>query len=443
MSLPLFIAETLKYFDGTRDKYHALKYAVLISLGITINCIVHHPYFLSASRVGMRINKSLAGLLYKKALRLSNLSNDNQLTGQLINMLSTDCSRVETSIPFMSFIVIAPIELLFVIYLLFKAVHVSILSGLIIMFIAIPSQSLLGKVYDHMRRITSKKCDRRINLINEIFNGIKIIKMYCWENPFKKLIEHLRRKELKYQRNIYFVSTFNQIIDQILPSTITFTSGSVFCLFTNLPLLPSYIVLAMSYYLRISSTMGFFFTNEVILLIGARVSLKRMQDFLLKPENERENKLLHSELAPPFIKCENYTCSFGTNNNSNEFQLKQLRFEVNKNELIGIIGPVGAGKSSVLLGLIEQLNCLSGNVKVNGSVFYVPQEPWIFTATIRQNILFGKEYDEKKFKNVLKASCLDQDVSMFEQGDKTIIGEKGNYFNILLTFMYSIHKSEV
>ena len=246
--------------------------------------------------------------------------------------------------------------------------------------------------------------------------------MYCWEDPFKKIVEHLRNKELKYQRNIYSVSTFNQIIDTILPSSITFTSITFFIYFTNLPLLPTYIVLAMSYYLKVSSSIGYFFTQEVTMLIGANVSVNRIQSYLLKDEVKKNNSLKPVEF--PKIILKNLTASWSDQENK-EFKLKNLNFEVNKNELTAIIGPVGAGKTSILLALLEELQIKSGDLKVEGSVFYVPQEPWIFTASIRQNILFGKPYDDAKFKKIIKVCCLEPDLNNFDDGDKTIVGEKG------------------
>jgi ABC-type multidrug transport system fused ATPase/permease subunit len=57
---------------------------------------------------------------------------------------------------------------------------------------------------------------------------------------------------------------------------------------------------------------------------------------------------------------------------------------------------------------MEEMQIESGQLEISGSVFYLPQEPWIFTATIRQNILFGKEFAEKKFNKIVKACCLDQ-----------------------------------
>ena len=60
------------------------------------------------------------------------------------------------------------------------------------------------------------------------------------------------------------------------------------------------------------------------------------------------------------------------------------------------------------MALLEELQIQGGTVDVKGSVFYVSQEPWIFTSSIRQNILFGKAYDSKKFKEIIEVCCLKQ-----------------------------------
>ena len=193
LALPIFIFNLLKYFKGSEDFYYALRYAILMSIGIGLNCIIHHPYFMNMNRLAVKIRVSLSGLVYKKAFKLNMVSYDSNSGGQFINILSTDCSRVESAILFFPVLFLAPIELICVILLLIQLVDRIILSGLIVIAIAIPLQSLMGKVFDHMRRITSKKCDRRIDLLSEVFNGIKIIKMYCWEEPFKKIIEYLRK----------------------------------------------------------------------------------------------------------------------------------------------------------------------------------------------------------------------------------------------------------
>ena len=77
------------------------------------------------------------------------------------------------------------------------------------------------------------------------------------------------------------------------------------------------------------------------------------------------------------------------------------------------------------MALLDEMKNTKGSLKVDGSVFYVPQEPWIFTASVRQNVLFGKPYIKEKFKSVMKICSLEQDLKLLPEGENTQIGEKG------------------
>jgi ATP-binding cassette subfamily C (CFTR/MRP) protein 4 len=86
--------------------------------------------------------------------------------------------------------------------------------------------------------------------------------------------------------------------------------------------------------------------------------------------------------------------------------LKNISFEVKPGQLVGVIGAVGSGKSSLLLALLGEMPSIKGESGINGKIFYVSQEPWIFSATIRQNILFGKKFDRKKFEKIIDVCAL-------------------------------------
>jgi ABC-type transport system involved in cytochrome bd biosynthesis fused ATPase/permease subunit len=88
------------------------------------------------------------------------------------------------------------------------------------------------------------------------------------------------------------------------------------------------------------------------------------------------------------------------------FQLRDISFDVKPGELTAIVGQVGCGKSSILMALLGEMPKTSGGVVMNGRVFYVAQEPWIFSATIKQNILFGKPYDKIKFNEIISVCAL-------------------------------------
>lgn len=105
--------------------------------------------------------------------------------------------------------------------------------------------------------------------------------------------------------------------------------------------------------------------------------------------------------------------------------LNALSAEMSNGKLIGIVGPVGAGKSSLLQVLLRELPIESGSMSINGSISYASQEPWIFAASVRQNILFGEEYDRDRYNAVIFACDLAKDFNQFENGDQTIVGERG------------------
>ncbi len=100
---------------------------------------------------------------------------------------------------------------------------------------------------------------------------------------------------------------------------------------------------------------------------------------------------------------------FSQKNAENPF-LKNLTFEVKSGELLTIVGEIGSGKSLLLLTLLGELPNINGKIDTNGNIFYVSQEPWIFSSTIKQNILFGKDYDSRKFDEIVNI-CELKDVS--------------------------------
>lgn len=75
--------------------------------------------------------------------------------------------------------------------------------------------------------------------------------------------------------------------------------------------------------------------------------------------------------------------------------------------------------------IVGELPLESGNLHVGGTVSYAGQEPWLFAASVRQNILFGELMNPARYKQVVNVCALQQDFAMFPQGDRTIVGEKG------------------
>jgi len=89
---------------------------------------------------------------------------------------------------------------------------------------------------------------------------------------------------------------------------------------------------------------------------------------------------------------------------------------------------VGSGKSSFLFSLSGEMRCSGESqpeVVINGNVSHVPQQAWILNATVKNNILFGQEFNQTRYEEAIKYSCLQSDLDILINKDETEIGEKG------------------
>lgn len=98
--------------------------------------------------------------------------------------------------------------------------------------------------------------------------------------------------------------------------------------------------------------------------------------------------------------------------NDHVLTLSRIDLHGYSGQIIAIIGPVGSGKSSLLSGFLGEIKCFFGGVAIDGQVAYVGQRPFIQNATLKENILFGKEYQEEKYQRVLRHCCLEQDLKV-------------------------------
>lgn len=93
--------------------------------------------------------------------------------------------------------------------------------------------------------------------------------------------------------------------------------------------------------------------------------------------------------------------------------------------MVAIVGTVGCGKTSLISSILGEMEKISGLVNTVGSIAYVPQQAWLRNCSLRENILFGKPYDRKKYQSIIQACALKADIDMLSAGDQTEIGEKG------------------
>ena len=109
--------------------------------------------------------------------------------------------------------------------------------------------------------------------------------------------------------------------------------------------------------------------------------------------------------------------------------LKDVKLTIEKGDLIGIVGPIGAGKTCLLNAILNNLDVLNNTsnkkIKINGTVAYVPQKAWILNDTIKNNITFKHPFNSDKYNSVINICQLMPDFDLFKQGDLTQVSDKG------------------
>ncbi|XP_015763404.1 PREDICTED: multidrug resistance-associated protein 4-like [Acropora digitifera] len=146
---------------------------------------------------------------------------------------------------------------------------------------------------------------------------------------------------------------------------------------------------------------------------------KYLQDAFAKT---RESQF-SNECKPNTVSLQNVVCSWS--GGWNRPTLKSLCLKAENGDLLFITGPVGSGKSSVFCAILNEMPLLDGEISCQGRIAWVSQQPWVFSGTVRDNILFGITFDSHKYRKTLEACDLDKDLERFPYGDMTRVGERG------------------
>ena len=140
----------------------------------------------------MIANCSANNYFYSQALKLSQFSLVRTSIGQMTNLVSNDVNHFDRYAYYIPSVVIAPVQAVTVTAVLWLYLGPSALILTILLILLIPLQGFVGKFIAKYRRLTAQKTDYRIRLINEVVNGIQLIKMSTWEGPYIESVSSTR-----------------------------------------------------------------------------------------------------------------------------------------------------------------------------------------------------------------------------------------------------------
>lgn len=423
---PLFMGWMMEYFavGSTMSQTEAYLHATGVVVMAALYTFTHHAYFFGVMHTGMRMRVAACSLLYRKSLKLSNSALGQTTVGQMVNLLSNDVNRFDQSVLFFHYLWAGPLQLIIITGLLWRQLGPSSLTGSILLVLFVPVQTWVGNQIGSLRVQTAEKTDVRIRLMNEIVNGIKVIKMYTWEAAFSNLVHDVRKKEIDVIRKTSYFRSFNFSFFFTASRFILLCTFLVFGL-TGEVLTAEKAFLALSLYNTVRLSMTLFFPFAISMLGECRASVDRVQDFLLLEERDAHplTRTFHPKNPETTVTLSSISGKWKAE--EPEETLSNISLSIRPGQLVAIIGPVGSGKSSVIQAILGELPLSGGQVDIFGDISYSPQEPWVFSGTVRQNILFGKAYDAEHYARVVQACALEDDFVQWPHGDRTLVGERG------------------
>ncbi|CAG0914440.1 unnamed protein product, partial [Notodromas monacha] len=484
---PTWVVKSLLDFvasNGNADAAERLPLSWGLTLVALLACcllarnVTQNAMLAVGAHTGARVIGGLQVLAYERVLSWRTAAGDSDLlVGQLTNFCANDMDRVLEAVYLAPMIMSVPV--MFVACMAY-AIHIMgawVLLGIFTIFLFYPLMSGLAAFVSRSRQVTARLTDKRISLVGELCAHIRLVKIYAWEQYLKERINDLRKPEQKAQEKAAFLQSITMTLTgsvAILAAVVTFLAYSL----AGNELDAAAVFTVFSIFGAFQFSLGIL-PQTVRVIAEAAVALRRLKKLILfdppeigaaglshdpcnaielekasfvwDTENwesvdetpvKKKNKKKKAARGRRNKKVEN-----GTVNQKLEEEeqvelntsvpedkkikenlvLKDINLVVPRQGLVGLCGPVGCGKSSLIAAIsgnlreVKSENCR----RISGRIAVVSQTPWIFNATLRENVLFGLDYDAERYERVLEACCLQRDVDSLPNGDETEIGERG------------------
>ncbi|XP_078671973.1 ATP-binding cassette sub-family C member 10-like [Branchiostoma floridae x Branchiostoma belcheri] len=455
---PLLLNLLVSFMENSNEPMlHGYMYALGLFSSTLIGAILSSQFNYQINKVGIQIRAALVTTVYHKALAVSSTSLSGFTTGEVVNFMSTDTGRIVNFCPSFHQFWSLPFQIAVSLYLLHQQVGISFLAGLAFAVLLIPINRWLAIKIGKLSNDMMLQKDARVKLMNEILYGIRVIKFYAWESTFQEKVRRLRQLELKSLRGrkyldalcVYFWAT-----TPVLISILTFTTYSAL----GNKLTAAKVFTSVALFNMLISPLNAF-PWVINGLMEAWVSVKRLQAFLQLREIDLLSYYSTDEgEADSAVEIRNGSFSWSTADiavpaaagssaadsrrdsgledssassifsNCGTQKLEGISLTVPKGQLVGVVGAVGSGKSSLLAAITAEMERQDGRISVAnlaGGFGLAAQEAWIQQTTVRNNILFGREMDTGLYERVIRACALEEDLKILPSGDLTEVGENG------------------
>ena len=458
-------------------KISLLKLIIYMIVYAPVTFILHFQCVYICEVINSCSQSQLKFLIYDKVFKKATYIQTNLNQGKIINLVQSDSNKFGELISSYWEIFDLPLKIFYSIFLLLCFYGYTIIPCIIILMILCYLFYHFGKKQNKYENALMEVADRKMNIISQTFNIIKIIKLYVWEKLFINKIDKVKEEEniiMRKKANMTLIvnsSYWNTETILVLIAIIFY-----FIKYQNLD--NSNLLTTMFIFYNIIDPL-YSFPSIITNLNDTFISLKRIQKFLEIQEHDMAQLKYLDDKSNLAIDINGI--NFGVYKNSNDAKenveedidkknkkdddendislleddnnelikielLNNIEVKIRKGEHIGVIGKVGSGKSCLLNSFINDLAIINENniihhngnnnillennnknkfINITGKISYVTQNPWILNETIKNNILFFDKINEDKYKKIISICQLEPDLKIIKGGDKAEIGEKG------------------
>jgi ATP-binding cassette, subfamily C (CFTR/MRP), member 1 len=428
---PYLVNDILKYISGSRKDYalgwdSGIGLALLLGVLSLINPVFSNMSFFSLNRAGFAMKSATIAAVFKKSLRLSGAARAKHTSGQIVTLISGDAERVWNSILYSNWIWAGPLMTIIAMILLIVEAGWGAVAAFASMLFFAAFQSWAGLKVGDARKFQVGYTDERTKLINEVLQGIRIIKFYGWEKATAKRIQEMRVKEVEAITLVQLLKMINTVMMFIGPLIVGFVLFIVYIRQGGtLTVSKVYTIFALLNVIRLPFSLtpvAWASWHE-----GGN-AFKRLTEFLLLEEIDYGNLITNGEvLAGSNSLLRLVDACFAWDPTAETPTLQHITLDVKKDDFIAVVGSVGSGKSSLIAAILGQMVHVSGQAAGVGTIraALVAQEHWIQNVNLRENVLFDSRFDEQAYGRALSGSQLVQDLLVLPNADTTSIGERG------------------
>ncbi|MGH0160584.1 UNVERIFIED_CONTAM: hypothetical protein FKN15_054663 [Acipenser sinensis] len=394
--------------------------AVLLFLALILQRTFLQASYYVTIETGINLRGALLAMIYNKILRLStsNMSMGEMTLGQINNLVAIETNQLMWFLFLCPNLWAMPVQIIMGVILLHYLLGFSALIGACVIVLLAPIQYFIATKLADAQKSTLDYSTDRLKKTNEILKGIKLLKLYAWENIFCSSVEETRVKELTSLKTFALYTSLSIFMNAAIPIAAVLATFVTHAYTSNTELSPAVAFASLALF-HILVTPLFLLSTVVRFAVKAIVSVQKLGEFLLSDEIG-DDSWRNGETS-----VNNGFFSWG----SNMATLSDINMRIPTGQLTMIVGQVGCGKSSLLLAMLGEMQAIGGKVhwsnKNRNSVAYAAQKSWLLNATVEENITFGNPFNKQRYKAVIDTCSLQPDIDLLPFGDQTEIGERG------------------